>query len=135
MRWPFENDTSAIVRALSKRMLASDRKSAALLVVTIALAVAMVLATALSSAGLAEKAKDPYRTQAQVTVVGPTESQLNAMRNADGIDWVGEYSALGYSYQDGVSLVLVYGDSDYFSSQTQLAYEGTLPASDDDIML
>ena len=72
MRWPFENDTSAIVRALSKRMLASDRKSAALLVVTIALAVAMVLATALSSAGLAEKAKDPYRTQAQVTVVGPT---------------------------------------------------------------
>lgn len=40
MRWPFENDTSAIVRALSKRMLASDRKSAALLVVTIALAVA-----------------------------------------------------------------------------------------------
>ena len=135
MRWPFENDTSAIVRALSKRMLASDRKSAALLVVTIALAVAMVLATALSSAGLAEKAKDPYRLQAQVTVVGPTESQLNAMRNADGIDWVGEYSALGYSYQDGVSLVLVYGDSDYFSSQTQLAYEGTLPTSDDDIML
>lgn len=135
MRWPFENDTSAIVRALSKRMLASDRKSAAFLVVTIALAVAMVLATALSSAGLAEKAKDPYRTQAQVTVVGPTESQLSAMRSADGIDWVGEYSALGYSYQDGVSLVLVYGDSDYFSKQTKLAYEGTLPASDDDIML
>lgn len=135
MRWPFENDTSAIVRALSKHMLTSDRKSAALLVVTIALAVAMVLATALSSAGLAEKAKDPYRLQAQVTVVAPTEAQLSAMRNADGIDWVGEYSALGYSYQDGVSLVLVYGDSDYFSRQMQLAYEGTLPASDDDIML
>lgn len=135
MRGPFENDTSAIVRKLSKRSLTHDRKSAGLLVLTIALAVAMVLAIALASAGLAEQAKDPYRQQAQVTVVGASEAQLAAMRAAEGIDWVGEYAALGYSYQSGSELLVVYGDGDYFDKQVPLAVEGRLPMAADEIML
>lgn len=135
MKWPFENDTSLSVRALARRSLKSDRKSALFLILTIAIAVAMVLGVALASAGLAEKAKDPYRAQAQVTVLAPTEDQLSAMRKAEGIDWVGEYSALGYSYQEGNELFVVYADSDYLTRQAPLDYTGALPQADDEVML
>lgn len=135
MRRPFENDTSSVVRKLSKRSLSHDRKSAALLVLTIALAVAMVLAIALASAGMAEKAKDPYRQQAQVTVVGANDEQLQAMRAAERIEWVGEYAALGYSHQNGTELLVVYGDTDYFDKQAPLSVEGRLPVANDEIML
>lgn len=135
MKWPFENDTSGVVKKLARRTLASDRKSAWFLIVTIAMAVAMVFGVALISVGLAEEAKDPYRDQAQVTVLAPSEEQLTAMRSTEGIDWVGEYAALGYSYQDGAELFVVYADEDYLTKQAPLTYTGKLPQAADEVML
>lgn len=43
MTWPFENDTSAVVKKLTKRSILADKKSNLLLIVTIALSVCMVL--------------------------------------------------------------------------------------------
>ena len=135
MKWPFENDTSGVVRKLARRSLTSDRRSARFLVLTIAVAVAMVLGIALVSAGLAEEAKDPYRSQAQVTVLGPTDEQLAAMRAAEGVEWVGEYAALGYSYQEGRQLIVLYADADYLTRQSPLAVTGDLPEAENEIML
>lgn len=135
MKWPFENDSSAIVKKLSRRVLARDRKSAIFLVLTIAAAVAMVLGTSLVSAGLAEEAKDPYRTQAQVSVLVPTEDQLADLRAESAVEWVGEYAALGYSYQGGAELFVIYADADYLTKQAPLAYSGTLPQDADEVML
>lgn len=135
MKWPFENDSSAIVKKLSRRVLARDRKSAIFLVLTIAAAVAMVLGTSLVSAGLAEEEKDPYRTQAQVSVLAPTEDQLADLRAESAVEWVGEYAALGYSYQGGAELFVIYADADYLTKQAPLAYSGTLPQDADEVML
>ena len=76
MTWPFENDTSAVVKKLTKRSILADKKSNLLLIVTIALSVCMVLSLALSTKGIAEAQKDSYRDKAQITVVAPTEEQL-----------------------------------------------------------
>lgn len=135
MKWPFVNDTSPVVKKMARRSLASDRRSARFLVLTIAVAVAMVLGVALISAGLAEEAKDPYRNQAQVSVLGPTDDQLAAMRASEEVDWVGEYAALGYSYQDGRQLTLLYADADYLTRQAPCDITGALPKAENEIML
>lgn len=135
MKWPFENDSSGVVKKLARRTLTSDRKSARFLILTIAAAMAMVFGIALVSAGLAEEAKDPYRAQAQVSVLAPSETQLAALHSAEEIEWVGEYAALGYSYQEGAELFVIYADENYLTKQSPLSYTGTLPQAADEVML
>ena len=47
MIWPFENDTSAIVKKLAKRNLKTDKSRNILIIITIALAACLIMATTL----------------------------------------------------------------------------------------
>lgn len=51
MTWPFENDTSAVVKKLAKRNLTADRTRNILIVMTIAFAACLIMATALYAIG------------------------------------------------------------------------------------
>ena len=42
MTWPFENDTSAIIKKLANRSMKTDKRSKAFLLLTIALSVCMI---------------------------------------------------------------------------------------------
>ena len=44
MTWPFENDTSAVVKRISNRSISANRKRNLFTIVTIALAAALLLA-------------------------------------------------------------------------------------------
>lgn len=135
MIWPFENDTSAIVKKMAKRNIGADRKSYWLLILTISLSICMVLSLALVSSGIAEKRKDSYRDNAQVTVMGITNEQLAQMEQNSEISWVSEYSVLGFSYQDGKKIFVLYADDDYFNRERETPYTGNLPSTGNEIML
>lgn len=55
MTWPFENDTSAVVKKLANRSIKADKRSKAFLFLTIALAVCMVFSILLISIGTQEE--------------------------------------------------------------------------------
>ena len=57
MTWPFENDTSAIVKKLAGRSMQADKRNKAFLLLTIAISVCMVFSILLISTGTQEKFK------------------------------------------------------------------------------
>lgn len=135
MTWPFENNTNSFTTKMAKRYIRADNKTNLLLILTIALSVCMVLSIALASAGIAEKQKNAYRNKAQVTIVGPTDEQLMQLRESSHVQWIGEYSLLGFSYQNGAKVFVAYADDDYFRKESGVSYTGELPIAEDEIML
>lgn len=131
----FGNNNKTIIKKLSKRSTQSDRKSTLFLILTIALSVCMVLSIALISAGMNESYKNQYRNKSQITVIGPTDNQLTQMREATDIEWVGEYSALGFSYQDDITLSVIYENSEYVNREKERGLSGTMPEATDEILL
>lgn len=51
MTWPFENDTSAIVKKLADRSMKADKRRNAFIVITIAFAVSLMMILALYNLG------------------------------------------------------------------------------------
>lgn len=135
MTWPFENNTNSFTTKMAKRYIRADNKTNLLLILTIALSVCMVLSIALASAGIAEKQKNAYRNKAQVTIVGPTDEQLMQLRESSHVQWIGEYSLLGFSYQNGAKVFVAYADDDYFRKESGVSYTGELPIAEDEILL
>lgn len=135
MKKPFENDTKILVKKLAKKSLHSDPKSYWLLVITIAIAVCMILGLALAAAGMGEKAKDAHRHRAQISLLAPTETQLNELRAQKEVEWMGEYIALGFSYQDDIQLMTAYGDKNYLKKEVNKSIEGQIPEAKNEVML
>lgn len=95
----------------------------------------MVLSLVLSSKGIAEAQKDPYRDNAQITVIALTEEQLAQMKNNSNVQWIGEYLFLGSSYQNGMELGVSYANADYIEKERGFVYSGSLPKDDNEILL
>ena len=57
MTWPFENDTSAVVKRISNRSISANRKRNLFTIITIALASALLLAIMLYGFGTSQSSK------------------------------------------------------------------------------
>ena len=99
MTWPFENDTSAIIKKLANRSMKTDKRSKAFLLLTIALSVCMIFSIVLISAGAQEEFKNTQRSKAQVAILGITDDQLSGLRQNKDVQWIGEYAAIGLFIQ------------------------------------
>lgn len=131
----FGNNNRKIIKKLANRNIQADRRSNLLLIVTIAVSVCMVFAILLASTGLDQQYKNTQKDKAQISVIGATDEQLSALRQSQDVMWVGEYSLLGFSYQDNITLTLAYADTDYLQNQMQVSFEGKLPEGSDEVML
>ena len=80
MTWPFENDTSAIVKKLADRSMKADKRSKTFLLLTIALSVCMVFSIILISTGTQEEFKNTQRNKAQIGILGVTDEQTALLR-------------------------------------------------------
>lgn len=134
MTWPFENDTSAIVKKLAGRSIQADKRSKAFLLLTIALFVCMVFSILLISTGTQEEFKNTQRNKAQIGILGVTDEQT-ALRQNENIMWVGEYSAPGVFYVENKTITVAYGNEDYFLHQEEKTLQGSVPQKEDEIML
>ena len=83
MTWPFENDTSAITNKLAKRSMKTDKRSKAVLLLTIALSVCMIFSIILISAGAQEEFKNTQRSKAQIGVLFYTENRDFFLRSGN----------------------------------------------------
>ena len=85
MTWPFENDTSAIVKKLAGRSMQADKRNKAFLLLTIAISVCMVFSILLISTGTQEKFKNTQRNKAQIGILGVTDEQTAQLRQNENI--------------------------------------------------
>ena len=106
MTWPFENDTSSIVKKLADRSMKADKRSKAFLLLTIALSVCMVFSIILISTGTQEEFKNTQRNKAQIGILGVTDEQTALLRQNKDISWIGEYSAIGFFYVDDKTITV-----------------------------
>ena len=69
MTWPFENDTSTIVKRISNRSLSANRKRNLFIVLTIALASALLSAIVLYGFGGIQKAQRRNQKTVQINTL------------------------------------------------------------------
>ena len=62
MTWPFENDTSAIVKKLADRSMKADKRRNAFIIITIAFAVSLMMVLCIALPTLDWQKKNPRRS-------------------------------------------------------------------------
>ena len=135
MTWPFENDTSAVVKRLAINSTKSDKRSRLFLLLTIALSVCMVFSILLISVGTQEAYKDTQRNKAQIAILGVTDQQSASLSENPDVSWVGEYSLIGFFYEGEKTISVAYGNEDYFLHQAEKTFQGNIPQGNNEIML
>ena len=75
MTWPFENDTSGIVKRLSNRNMTANRKRNVFTILTIALASALLSAIVLYGFGVPQETQNLNQKTAQIVYHAISEQQ------------------------------------------------------------
>lgn len=135
MVYPFENDTSAIIKRLANGSIKSDKRSKIFLLLTITLSVCMAFSILLISAGTQEEYKNTQRNKAQVGILGISDEQSELLQQKRDVLWVGEHSDIGVFYQDNKTITISYGNENYFLNQEEKLFQGHVPQNKDEIML
>jgi len=134
MIWPFENDTSAIVKRLSNRNVAANRKRNIFTILTIALASALLSTIVLYGFGVPQETQNLNKKTAQIVYHAISEQQGQELYNQEEIAWVGEYFN-AFSEQINYSTVnFTYANADMLKSQN-MSYSGDLPTEEDEILV
>ena len=134
MTWPFENDTSAVVKRLSNRNIAANRKRNIFIVLTVALASALLSAIVLYGFGVPQQTQNLNKKTAQIVYHAISEQQGQELYSQEEIAWVGEFSN-AFSEQVNHSTVnFTYANAAMLKSQS-MSYSGNLPTAEDEILV
>ena len=134
MTWPFENDTSGIVKRISNRSISANRKRNIFIVLTIALASALLSAIVLYGFGVMQETQNRNQKTAQIMYHAISEQQGQELYKQEEIAWVGEFFN-AFSEQVNHSTVnFTYANADMLKSQS-MPYSGDLPASENEIVV
>lgn len=135
MTWPFENDTSAIVKKLASRSITADKRRNVFIIVTIAFAVCLMTILALYNTANQAKWKEEERDHYQAAIVGADEQVLEQIRNDVQIEKSGLSLQLS-SFRSGESTVTVlYEDQGNMELLREPALDGKLPEKENEIAL
>lgn len=135
MTWPFENDTSAIVKKLASRSIKADKRRNVFIIVTIAFAVCLMTILALYNTANQAKWKEEERGHYQAAIVGADEQVLKQIRNDVRIEKSGLSLQLS-SFRSGESTVTVlYEDQGNMELLREPALDGKLPEKENEIAL
>ena len=134
MIYPFENDTRAVVKRISNRSIAANRKRNLFTIVTIALAAALLLAIMLYGFGTSQATINRTKDTAQIVFTNITQEQGDKLYEQDQIDWIGEFTLVSTEQVNNSTFYLQYGTEDMFKAQG-MTYSGNIPISVNEIML
>lgn len=136
MTWPFENDTSAIVKKLAKRSLASEKRRNLMVVVAVALAAFLVCLSAVISVSVAQIQRNQVADTYEAVFDGIDESGVAVLKELPEFARVGEYYLLGQEHSEqGYNASYVYCDSDmvYIARSQMELVKGELPAQANEV--
>ena len=91
MTWPFENDTSGIVKRISNRSISANRKRNIFIVLTIVLASTLISDIVLYGFGVMQETQNRNQKTAQIMYHAISEQQGQELYKQEEIAWVGEF--------------------------------------------
>ena len=133
MTWPFENDTGAVVKRLSNRNVAANRKRNIFTILTIALASALLSTIVLYGFGVPQETQNLNKKTAQIVYHAISEQQGQELYHQDEIAWVGEFSNVFSEQVNHATVDFTYANADMLKSQS-ISYSGNLPTVEDEIL-
>jgi len=95
MTWPFENDTSAIIKKLAKRNLKADKTRNVLIIITIAFAACLIMATILYFLNGQRASRNSAEGMYQATISDLDDETARIIQNDDRV-------IAGFSYLMGM---------------------------------
>ena len=136
MTWPFENDTSAIVKKMAKRSLASEKRRNLMVVIAVALAAFLICFAAILSVSVTQIQRSQVADTYEAVFTGVEASDVAALKDLPEFARVGEYYLLGQEHSErGYNASYVYCDSDMIHiarSQMELV-KGELPVQANEV--
>ena len=132
MTWPFENDTSAIVKKLAKRNLKKDKSRNILIIITIALAACLIMATALYFFASGRRSLHDAAGRYQAVIDEADSGMITKLANDDRVQ-VGVSHLLGLVSCGDYRFTVRSMDETLMKLAKYPALEGTLPESADEI--
>ena len=118
MTLPFENDTRTIIKRISSRNISANRKRNIFIILTIALASALLSAIVLYGFGVPQETQKLNQKTAQIVYHAISEQQGKELYNQKEIAWVGEFFN-AFSEQVNHSTVnFTYANADMLKSQS-----------------
>ena len=134
MTWPFENDTSGIVKKISESSIRSSKTRNIFTVVTIALASALLATVFLWTFGTHAERINMVKETAQIVYRGLSEQQGNQLYDQEEIEWVGEILNGPAERINNATVNFSYGNAEMLASQ-QMEFKGEIPQKENEIML
>ena len=136
MTWPFENDTTAIVKKLAKRDMQSEKRRNLMAVIAVALAAFLICFTGTMGVSIAQILKNQVTDTWEVVFTETTEETVAELHDVPEFARVGEYYMVGSETDTkGYTLSFVYSDSEtlYMFRDQMSLQEGRLPGSANEI--
>lgn len=135
MTLPFENDTSAIEKKLATRSIKTDNRRNLFMILTIALAVALMSAIFCAAAASDRALEDDIRGQYQAVVVNCDWDMIKKLSNCPEVESWGLSQNYGsVRYGDSV-LTVEYADASWMELGKKPPFIGTLPQAANDILV
>ena len=136
MTWPFENDTSAIVKKMAKRSLASEKRRNLMVVIAVALAAFLICFAAILSVSVTQIQRSQVADTYEAVFTGVEASDVAALKDLPEFARVGEYYLLGQEHSEqGFNASYVYCDSDmiYIARNQMELVKGKLPVQANEV--
>ena len=127
MTWPFENDTSAVVKKYAKRSMRKSRIKTLLSVLTIMLSVALLSGFILSVVGMATETKRELQTANHAIYYNINDKQIEELRQDNRIADSRIYIQAGNTQVDDYLIIPVYIEQKGSNIAVEELVEGQYP--------
>lgn len=134
MTLPFENDTRIIIKRISSRNISANRKRNIFIVLTIALASALLSAIVLYGFGVPQETQKLNQKTAQIVYHAISEQQGQELYNQEEIAWVGEFFHAFSEEINHSTVHFTYANAAMLKSQS-MPCSGNLPTAEDEIVV
>ena len=127
MTLPFENDTGPVIKKLAARSIQTDKRRNLFVIVTIALAAALMAAIFCTGAGSDRKLEADLRGQYQAVVVNCDRDTIEKLKDCPEVERWGLSQNYGSArYGDSV-LTVEYADANWMELGKKPSFIGTVP--------
>lgn len=134
MTLPFENVTRIIIKRISSRNISANRKRNIFIVLTIALASALLSAIVLYGFGVPQETQKLNQKTAQIVYHAISEQQGQELYNQEEIAWVGEFFHAFSEEINHSTVHFTYANAAMLKSQS-MPCSGDLPTAEDEIVV
>ena len=134
MTWPFENDTSAIVKKLANRDLKADKTRNILIVTSIAFAACLIMAVTWYAVGTQRASRDHAAGMYQANINGLDDETARTIRN-DGRVLAGFSYLMGMFDYGGYKVTVRSIDENLIQLAKYPALNGRLPETENEVAI